>query len=392
MINEIEALKQEDGLWTRDFILISIIGLFTFLGFQMLMPTLPLYAKFLGGTDAHAGLVVGIFTFAAVIIRPFTGYALDAYGRKGIFFIGMFIFTACVFGYMWVPSLLILLLLRFVHGFGWGLTSTAASTVAADVIPRNRMGEGMGYYGLAPTLSMALAPALGLFIISHYNFNVLFSLSTVLIIIAILLALFINYQKVAAVQRKFQLIEKDALVPSLVVLFITMTYGAIVSFLAIYAGELGISNIGLFFTIYAIALTITRPIAGRLADKRGFDLVVIPGISFITIAMVLLFFANSMTWFLVAAVVYGIGFGSTQPALLALAIVKTSPKKRGGANATFFTGFDLGIGIGSIMWGLIVGMVGYSWMYLLATIPALIGLGIYFVYQVRGNSVHFSNG
>lgn len=381
MVNEAEALNQEERLWTKDFILITIISLFTFLGFQMLLPTLPVYAKSLGGTDAHAGLVIGIFTFSAVLIRPFTGYALDVYGRRGIFFIGMLIFAACVFGYMWVPSLLILLLLRFMHGFGWGLTSTASSTIAADVIPKARMGEGMGYYGLAATLSMALAPAFGLFIISRYDFNILFLLSTFMVIIAIILAFFIRYHTVSKPPTKFNLIEKDALGPSLVIFFITMTYGAVVSFLAIYAGELGISNVGLFFTIYAIALAISRPIAGRLSDKKGFDIVVIPGIILIIIAMFLLYSADNLSWFLIAGVVYGLGFGAVQPSLQALAIIATSPEKRGGANATFFTGFDLGIGLSSIMWGIIAGAIGYSLMYLCAVIPALVGLGFYYFYK-----------
>ncbi|NLB88916.1 MAG: MFS transporter, partial [Syntrophomonadaceae bacterium] len=91
MVNEIKALNKE-GLWTRDFILITLITLFSFLSFQMLLPTLPVYATKLGGSDTHAGLVIGIFTFSAVLIRPFAGYALDAYGRKGLFIIGLLIF------------------------------------------------------------------------------------------------------------------------------------------------------------------------------------------------------------------------------------------------------------------------------------------------------------
>lgn len=387
MDNSTQLINQEPQLFTKDFLLITIISLFTFVGFQMLMPTLPVYAKILGGTDAHAGLVIGIFTFSAVIIRPLTGYYLDIYGRQAIFFMGMIIFALCVFSYMWAPTLLILLLLRFIHGFGWGLTSTASSTIAADLIPKPRMGEGMGYFGLAATLSMALAPALGLFIISKYDFKILFLLSTSMIIVAFLLAFFINYQKVMTPPTKFRIIEKDALTPSIVIFFVTMTYGAVVSFIAIYAGELGISNVGLFFTIYAIALAVSRPIAGRLSDKRGFDIVVVPGIIFIVIAMFLLSFANNMTYFLIAAVVYGIGFGSVQPSLQALAIMSSAPERRGGANATFFTGFDLGIGLGAIMWGLIAGNIGYSLMYLAAAIPAILGLTYYYMNRNKASAI-----
>ncbi|HZK43794.1 MAG TPA: MFS transporter [Syntrophomonadaceae bacterium] len=374
-------LQQKEQLWTKDFILITLISLFTFVGFQMLLPTLPVYAIKLGGSAAHAGLVIGIFTFAAVLIRPFTGYAIDVYGRRGFFFTGMLIFMACVLAYIWAPTLLILLLLRFIHGFGWGITSTTASTVAADIIPKPRMGEGMGYYGLAGTLAMALAPALGLFIIQGYSFDILFLISASMVVISIILAFFIKYQKInqknAKIEYKFTLIEKAALRPSIVIFFVTMTYGAIVSFLALHTAQLGISNIGSFFTVYAIALAISRPISGRLADKRGFDSVVIPGIILIIIGMFLLYSASNLQWFLIAGVVYGAGFGAVQPSLQALAIVDTPPERRGSANATFFTGFDLGLGLGAIVWGIIAQTFGYSIMYFCAILPAIIALILY---------------
>jgi MFS family permease len=116
---EQKAIKQEEQLWTRDFVVITLISLFTFIGFQMLLPTLPVYAKHLGGSDTAAGLVVGIFTFSAVIIRPFTGYFLDVYGRKGILLMGLLIFTASVLAYIWAPSLLILLVFRFIQAWSW---------------------------------------------------------------------------------------------------------------------------------------------------------------------------------------------------------------------------------------------------------------------------------
>jgi len=277
LTQNIKAIDQSEKLWTQDFVIITFITLFTFIGFQMLLPTLPIYAKNLGGGDTSVGLVVGLFTFSAVLIRPFVGYALDVYGRKSLFLLGMLVFLLCVLAYIWVPSLLILFSIRFLHGFGWGLTSTSASTVASDIIPKSRIGEGMGYYGLASTIAMALAPALGLYIIKEFDFSILFLLSALMILFSIILSFKINYKTVNQSRPKFNLMEKAALRPTMVIFMITMTYGAIVSFLALYADQRGIENIGPFFTVYAISLAISRPLFGRLADKLGFDLVVIPG-------------------------------------------------------------------------------------------------------------------
>ncbi len=376
---ENSAALQKEPLWTKEFIIIFIVNLFTFLGFQMLLPTLPIYAKYLGGSDTSAGLVVGIFTVSALLIRPFVGQALDIYGRKGIFLSGLVIFAVCVFGYIWAPSLLVLLIIRFIHGFGWGLSSTSASTVAADIIPKSRLGEGMGYYGLAATISMAMAPALGLYLFNRFGFDILFVVSAVMVSIAIIIANLIKYHNVELHPRqaKLSLIERAALRPTLVVFFMTMTFGAIVAFIALYAQQRGISNIGLFFTLHALAVAVSRPLAGRIADMRGFDVVVIPGIILVAIAMVLLSRAEDLSGFLLAAVIYGAGFGAVQPSLMAMAIVLSPPQRRGAANATFFTGFDLGIGLSSIMWGAVAELTGYSLMYLLSVIPVLLALFSY---------------
>jgi len=110
--------SEKESLWTRDFILICLANLALFLSFQMLMPTLPVYAVYLGGDKTVAGLVVGFFSISAVLIRPFVGMGLDVYGRKGIYLVGILIFLGSVLAYNWAPTVLMLLIVRFVHGFG----------------------------------------------------------------------------------------------------------------------------------------------------------------------------------------------------------------------------------------------------------------------------------
>lgn len=230
--------KKGQPLWTKDFILITLANLFIFLGFQMLMPVLPVYATKLGGTEAMAGLVVGIFTLSTVLIRPIAGRFLDGQGRKGVYFIGLAIFIACVFAYIWAPTVLILLLIRFFHGFGWGSSSTASSTIATDIIPKPRLGEGMGYFGLTSTLAMAVSPALGLAIMSRFGFSQVFIISATSVIIAFLVATPIKFHKPTPGKEGSgtkSFFEKSAITPATIIFFVTMTYGAIVSFIALYA-------------------------------------------------------------------------------------------------------------------------------------------------------------
>ena len=368
-----------EPLWTRDFVLISLANLFIFLGFQMLMPVIPVYATALGGSEAWAGVVAGSFTLSVVLMRPVADNLLDKQGRRGVYLIGLLIFLLCTVAYHWVPSILTLLALRFLHGFGWGTSSTASNTIASDIIPKSRMGEGMGYFGLTGTLAMAVAPALGLELMSGYGFNTVFTAATVFVVLAVLVALPINYLKPKSNSRggKTAIIEKGALTPGIIMLFVTITYGSIVTFLALYAAHRQVENIGLFFTVYALSLLVCRPIFGRLADSKGYASAVLPGLLAVFAAMLILFFAHSLFAFLVAGFIYGIGFGGTQPALQAMAVRNIDPSRRGAANATFFLGFDIGIGIGSIVWGLIAEAMGYQYIYLFALIPTLIAFVLF---------------
>ncbi len=381
------GLQKKEPLWTRDFILISIANLFITLGFQMLLPVLPVFSAELGGSDSWAGLVVGIFTISAVLMRPVAGRLLDKQGRRGVYILGLIVFLICVVAYNWTSTILVLLILRFIHGFGWGASSTASSTVASDIVPKSRLGEGMGYFGLTSTLAMAIAPALGLEVLSGHGFNAVFYISAGVVLISIFIALPIKYHKPdeSSKSGKTGIFEKSAILPAVVIFFITMTYGAIVSFIALYAGQKQIGNIGLFFTVYAIALLVSRPYFGRLTDRKGPSFAVLPGIICVILSMSFIYFANSLMTFLIAGLIYGIGFGAIQPALQAMSVRKVDNTRRGAANATFFLGFDLGIGAGAILWGIIAENFGYQFIYLLAIIPAIIGALIY-IRSIRKNS------
>jgi MFS family permease len=384
-MNQPPDMTKKQKLWTRDFILICAATFLIFCGFQILMPTLPKYAATLGADKKMIGLINGIFTIAAVSFRPFIGRELDLRGRKGIYLGGLALFFLAVLGYIWVPTLFLLLALRLVHGLGWAASSTAAGTIVADIIPPSRRGEGMGYYGLFSTLAMAIAPALGLTLIPNYGFSFIATLSLILTAGAFLAgyAIQLETRKNQGLDSrppggKPSVFDKRALKVSLVMLFMTLSYGGVVTFLPLYAEERGIANIGPFFTIYALSLMVTRPVAGKYYDRKGPNHVILFGLLSIFFSTVLLSQASALPLFLISGILYGLGFGSIQPTLLALAIQGIEPQRRGAVNGTVMSAFDLGIGVGSLSLGLIANALGYSYMYLISSVTALIGLAIFF--------------
>ncbi|MFV9511776.1 MFS transporter [Tepidibacillus sp. LV47] len=385
-----EKQINKDRLWTKDFILLSLSNLLLFFGFQMLLPTLPAYVSQKGGGNLAVGMVISLFTISAVLIRPFSGAALDLIGRKKVLMVGFIISLFAIGSYYIAITVLLVLFLRIVHGLGWGISSTTNGTVASDLIPAARRGEGMGYFGLSSTLAMAIGPMIGVMIIRSSGFGVLFFTSFVSTFLAFLLTFFIkipetnrNMSKNVHTSFTSRLIEKRALFPSLLVLLFSITYGGIVSFITLFGKEAGIENVGWFFTMNALFVFITRPISGRLFDKKGHFFVLFPSAFFTIIGLILLSYASSNLTLILAAVFYGIGFGSIQPSLQAWTINRVSADRRGAANATFFSAFDLGIAGGAMVLGTIAEMTNYEHMYRYSSIFIVIYLVIYLLYMFQ---------
>lgn len=366
-------------LWTRDFILICLYNVVIFVSFQMLMPTIPVFVDSLGAGKIVVGSVVGVFTLSSVLVRPWTGRGLDVYGRRGIWVLGALVFILAVIGYNWALTIPLLLALRLIYGGGWGVITTAAATAATDLIPLSRRGEGMGFFGLGTNLSLAFGPAIGFFLAKAYGFPVLFWTSAALAALALVLMLTIRLPGVMAKKGgpPPALWEPTAFKPAVLMFFGTFTLGGVVTFIALYGAQHGITNVGIFFTTYAVTLVLTRPTAGALYDRYGHKSVLTAGFIFLSAGMVFLSLTANLVTFLAAAVVTGFGFGAMHPALQALAVARCVPHRRGAAQATFTTAFDLGIGTGSVSLGLLAQFVGYSGMYLASAGVALIGLLVY---------------
>ncbi|QED47990.1 MFS transporter [Cytobacillus dafuensis] len=369
-----------EKIWTKDFSLIVLSNFFVFLGFQMTLPTIPLFVEELGGNDQLIGIFVGIFTFSALLLRPYAGHALESKGRRFVYLTGLGIFVLSLGSFGFVNSLIFLFIMRIVQGLGWGFSTTATGTIATDLIPASRRGEGMGYYGLSGNLALAFGPSLGLTLAGVLTFKQLFLICAVLGLVAFILSSFIRYKKVEPKSvsfKKWDFYEKSALPPSLLLFFITVTFGGIATFLPLYSVQEGVEGIQWYFLLYALALMVSRTFAGKIYDQKGHQAVFIPGTILIFIAMGLLaWLPNSFVLF-TAAILYGLGFGTVQPALQAWSVKETPSNRRGMANATFFSFFDLGVGIGAILFGQVAHWFGYSAIYTLSAVSILCSILLY---------------
>lgn len=282
-----------------------------------------------------------------------------------------------MYSYNLASTIVLLAVLRVIHGVTWAVSTTAVGTAITDIIPDSRRGEGMGWYGMAMTIAMAIGPMIGLWVVQYYSFHGLFLLATLLSFMAVILSLITKMPFTPQKEKgKIQLFEKSVLSITVVVFFLSFAYGGITTFLPLFASSINV-NPGTFFLVYAIALTIVRPISGKLLDKYGEVSIILPALCITILAIVVLTMANGLTGIIIAATLYGMGFGSAQPALQAAMLTIVDPSKRGVANASFFTAFDLGIGLGAILLGFVSQMFGYRILFTASSVSAVIALLVF---------------
>jgi MFS family permease len=374
---------EKDRLWTRPFIQLSLGAMVLFIGFYLLLPTMPLFVKELGGSEAQVGLAAGLFTLTAVVFRPFVGGLVDRYGRRPFLVGGMLVFTLSMWLYDWVGGVLALLALRMLHGAGWAFSTTAVGTIAADLIPVSRRGEGMGWFGLAMTIAMAVGPMAGVWILEDGSFPRLFLLATALSAASLLLMATTGHPEGQPAEKQpFVIFDKSVLPVTTPLFFLAAAYGGITTYLPLFAESIRV-NAGTFFLVYAVVLTLVRPIAGRLSDRYGEGRVIVPSLTLTVVSLIVLTFTDGLAGVILSAVLYGAGFGSAQPAMQAANYRLCPADMRGVASASFMTAFDLGIGFGAIALGLVSEHAGYNALFAVCAASVLVSAALFAAWAVR---------
>lgn len=372
--------SETSRLFTSDFILSALANLANAFGVQMLVATLPLYVIGLGGSQTDAGLVIGILSFTALLFRPLMGYLTDAWRRRPLVLMGTSCYGFASVIYLLAGSIPALLLGRFVHGFGLSCYTTASNAYIADIAPRRRRAEAVGLFAATQAIGLIIGPVVGFMLMGKIGFPRLFYFSGGLAFTAFFISCFAHERMQPSNTKRPPwslrngLVCVEALPIAWIALCMGLGFGAINAFISIFAHSRGFQNPGLYFMMQAIILLASRIFLGRLADRFGRVGVIFPGIIFMAMALALLPFAHSFAWFAASAAFFGLGFGAAQPATMALLIDRVQPEKRGLATSTYYTGFDGGVSLGSILLGAISQHLGFAVMWPIAAVCTLLGL------------------
>ncbi|MGM7719817.1 MFS transporter [Metabacillus sp. Hm71] len=372
-----------ERLWTKSFILMSVGMFFLFTAFYMMYPTLPLFIKEIGGNESQVGLAMGAFMLSAVICRPFVGGLLDRFGRRPFIVSGLLLFAISMYMYNWVIGITGLIAIRIIQGIIWGISTTAILTAVTDLIPTSRRGEGMGWSGMAMTLAMAIGPMFGLWITQNLSYHALFLIAVGFSAASLFLTLGakMSFQPKPEA-RKIEFFEKSVVPITASVFFLFIAYGGITSFVPLFADSIKVNSSGTFFLVYAVTLVLIRPVAGKLSDSKGETFVILPALLITISALLVLGYSTNLFGIILSAVMYGIGFGSAQPALQAATISLVNPESTGVANASFSTATDLGIGLGAIILGWVSEYTSYRIMFTVSAVSVVFSL-LTFIFLVR---------
>ena len=384
---------KKEQLWSPTFILMIVTALGLYFCTQMQATVFPLFTQTLGGNLTLAGLTTSVYMGISMLFKPIAGSLLDKYNRKFLLIGALLCFAGVVISYSGVTMIGVLLLLRAVCAPFYSVANTATATIATVAIPKSRMTEGLGYYNLSQTVTMALGPGLGLWLIEMAGYSAVFKTCSLVAIAAAALAFALPRQvkkddqaqstSVRAVsvnsrKKKTLLIgikNLSVVLPALLMLLVSLGCSGINTFLPTFGRQFNITGIGVFFTVEAISMFVVRLFIGKFTERFGTPIAIFISMICICLSLIGIFFSRSLIPILIIAAVFGIGYGAIMPLLHSLAVENITADHAGTANSLFFMGSEAGICMSSVLLGIIADLIGIEWLFLTGgfiIIPAML--------------------
>lgn len=369
-------------LWSLSYLNLCIANFLMACSFNLLMPSIPLYiTEHLNVEQSKTGIVLASYALALMVVRPFSGYLADIYSRKKMLLIGFTCYVLTFFGYFWATTIFVFILVRFIHGITWGISSVSSSTLAIDIVPTQRRAEGVGYYATFMNVAMAIGPFVAIHIYKNYGFQVLLWAAISMGILGIFAVAMIKAPQRAPVERKKISFDRFFLVRGWPVfinqLLPSFVWGTTGPFVAQYGMKIGIDNPGIFFLFWAGGIVTSRVFAGKLVDRGMIHSINVVAMFIVSFSFLVFASIHNIYAFCTSGFFIGIGFGMMFPALQMLYINLAENNQRGTANSTYLLGFDLGLALGMLIGGYITGLYTFDRLYVVDSIMCFISIIIY---------------
>lgn len=376
-------------LLNKDFILVFISNFLVFLCYYMLVPVLPRYImESMGQGESMVGLIVGSFTIASLCIRPISGFIVDKFSRKPLYLLCYGLFAAAMGGYIFASAVAIFIVLRIVHGCGFGLNTVGGLTYAIDVLPDQRRGAGISFFGVAYSVAMAIGPVIGDMLYKNgvpfeTIFIIIFSVGAIGLLTVLPIKPVKKIEPVGDKRVKSKITAGRFILlrglPCVAIIALTgYGYGAISNFIALYPNEVDFNaNVGYFFLILASGIVVARIFSAKMINKGEVLKATYIGGAFVLSSYALFLFCNNAIIFYTLAALFGIGFGYFGSSFQSMLVNLAEPTQRGTASATYYTFWDMGIGLGTVTGGIVLEKLDFQALLILCTALTVIAV-LYF--------------
>lgn len=403
-------IQKSERILTRRYANIMFADMLQRICITMLGALLPIYMVEMGYSKTVAGLTTTLYMLVAVVARPVVGRLVDTKGRWMSLIIGTVVFVIASGFYSASIPLPLFLTMRALQGLGFAFIGTSIITMATDIIPRQRMSEGIGYMGLSQTLARAFFPMIALTLKDSFGYQTTFLVVFGVALLDVFVALTLREAKKRDVSTTAvestevdesqerpvpsrgeadlklweRLVDRDALKPSLIVLVTMFASSSTMTFIIVYAAAKGVANPGVFFTASAIAIAVGRLTVGRLSQRFGSAAVLAPGMLLSSVSMLILFWMDGLGILVLSGVLSGLAGGMMQPELQSLVVLLAREERRGLANSTFYMMMDLGTASGAVALGAMADYTGLASIFLTGAILVFITLLAYLFFERRG--------
>lgn len=335
-----------------------------------------------------AGCSVTAFLASMIFSRFVAARFTELIGRKRMLVYSSLLATVISFGYFLELGIVGFLVLRFIHGFAFGIANNTLNVITTDYIPKERLGEGFGFYSLGTTVATAFGPFVGITLLRTGDSFVMFAICTISAIISLLFSLPLTSVKhdfepddKAVTKKRSAFLEKylefSAIPVALTITMVTICYASVISLINLFADERGFGASSLFFIVYAVVLFAARPASGRLFDRRGEGAVAIPSLVCLVIAFVILASSHSDIELLISAVLFSLGYGCVMSCGQTSVIKDARPERVPMATSTYYALTDFGLGFGPAIMGLLVAPIGYTGVFFIGAGVSVLAIPAY---------------
>ncbi len=353
----------------------------------------PLFVMEKGGTQSDIGIIMGAFALASVLCRPWISRMIDQTGRKKTYTLGLLVMSVTPLAYLafrgnldeFYPAVITV---RILHGVGFALCITAAFTYVADIIPKDRLNEGFGIFGVSGLTGAALGPAMAELIIRRFGFDVLFMAAGGAAFAGFLLHLPVEESYSGSSRREehsfFELL-RNSRVTTVAILAVLFGFGLAASngFVSPFANERSLEFISLYYIAYSLAAVLTRLFGARLADRFGEDRIIPYALTLTGMGLLSMILVSSSALLAASGFMAGVGHGFLYPSLTALALRGEPVAVRGKITGIFTGSIDAGAFGGSVILGYVGKWAGFSTLFVTAGSALILALWIFLIQRMR---------